>query len=139
MSMCRTFNVSAEDLLFKWQAICYNTKQSMDIFTHQSVSEVRAKLQSEQTKANAIRQEAMSRNFGRGRGKSSNILKPVIAKSFDEGLSVGPLKSHVVKTSLGDVAGPSRVRFQGPTADRIASRTCESAALNWLDISRRDQ
>ena len=135
MSLCRTFNVPAESLLYKWQAICYNSQRSMDIFTQQSVSELRARLQSEQTKENAIRQEAMSRNSGRGRGRGHDKLSSMITKSFDQGLSVGSLKSHVVKTNPIDVAGPSRVHFQGPAADRT-SKGCESAALNWLERSR---
>ncbi|KAL4080954.1 DNA polymerase alpha/epsilon subunit B-domain-containing protein [Scleroderma citrinum] len=125
ISMCRTFNLSAQDLSYKWQAICYNSTQSVQIFTLKSVPDLRAKLQSERTKANAIRQEAMARNLaslGKGRGKSEGLLNPIIAKNFDERLSVGPLKSQVVKVELGDVAGPSRVRFQGPTAESMEGR-----------------
>ncbi|KAI6123468.1 DNA polymerase alpha subunit B [Pisolithus croceorrhizus] len=102
MSLCRTFNISAQDLSFKWQAINFNNKQSLQIFTPQSVVELRAQLQSGQAKAVT---STISRNFTRGRGTLHGKLKHVAAKKLDETLST------------------SKVIFQGPRMDELSRKS----------------
>ncbi|KAG6336118.1 hypothetical protein ID866_2984 [Astraeus odoratus] len=117
MSMCRTFNLSAEDLFYKWQAICFNNKQSLQIFTPRSASETRARLLSEQARAIANRQTTVARNLA-SFGKGKERKKSVLTRNLDEPLSVSSLKPGIVKTEFSSAARPSRVIFQGPKLDR---------------------
>ncbi|KAI6005362.1 DNA polymerase alpha subunit B [Pisolithus marmoratus] len=120
MSLCRTFNISAQDLSYKWQAINYNNKQSLHIFTPQSVVELRAQLQSEQAKAISSKQEAASRNSVRGRGILRGIFKQVTATKPDETLSA------------------SKVIFRGPRMDE-SSRKSRSYRYMYEKVLERSE
>ncbi|KAI6147356.1 DNA polymerase alpha, subunit B [Pisolithus tinctorius] len=107
MSLCRTFNLSAEDLLYKWEAINFNSQGSFRIFTPASVTELKAHLHSEQAKAFASRQGAVSRNFGiKGRGGFRGLLKHA---------TTAPTKLD--ETTL------SQVIFRGPRMDELSRKS----------------
>ncbi|KAF9236510.1 DNA polymerase alpha/epsilon subunit B-domain-containing protein [Melanogaster broomeanus] len=122
MTMCKMYNLTVENLLYKWQALSYSTTNSVTIFTLKSVPDLRAMLHQELGRTNASKQEATSRNvatvkFGRGTGKARGLMKPSIARSLDATLNLGPVPLSMIKSGARDPAGPSRILFRGPKMD----------------------
>ncbi|KAH7885091.1 DNA polymerase alpha, subunit B [Phlebopus sp. FC_14] len=121
-NICKMYNISAENLSYKWQALSYSTTSSLSIFTSKSVPDLKARLHQEQGRANVSKQETGTRShapakFGRARGQPGVISNASISRSLDAPLNVGPLRSSIVKTEVTQVAGPSRVAFEGPRSD----------------------
>jgi DNA polymerase alpha subunit B len=132
MGMCKMYNLSVENLSYKWQALSYSNTNTLAIFTHQSVPDLKARLQQDQSRLNAAKQEASLRSaagpsFGRGRGRPGGIARAPLASSLDAGLKIGPLRSGIVKSEVSAVSEPSKVVFSGPKSDEQSrkSRACE--------------
>ena len=126
--MCKMYNLSVENLSYKWQALSYSNTNTLAIFTHQSVPDLKARLQQDQGRLNAAKQESALRStgglaFGRGRGRGP------LARSLDAGLKIGPLprRSGIVKSEVSTFSEPTMVVFQGPKSDEQSrkSRACE--------------
>ncbi|KIJ59480.1 hypothetical protein HYDPIDRAFT_100652 [Hydnomerulius pinastri MD-312] len=115
MNMCRMYNKTVQDLCYQWQALSYNTTNIISIFTLKSVPDLKARLQQELGRANASRQEPA--------GKLGGLTKASNARSLDVPLNVGPVRSNIVKSEVSDVAGPSKVVFQGPRTDDQSQRS----------------
>ena len=143
MGMCKMYNISVEDLSYKWQALSYSNTNTLAIFSLQSVPDLKARLQQELGRLNAIKQEAAARSaaglaFGRGRGRPPGAM----GRTLDAGLKVGPLplRSGVVKPESA-FSGPSRVTFQGPKSDEASrkNRACERVVDVHRACARADE
>lgn len=126
MGMCKMYNLTAETLSYKWQALSYSNTSTLAIFTPQSVPDLKARLQQELGRLNATRQEAALRSaagFFGGRGRASGIA----ARTLNAGLKIGPLRSSVIKSDPTELSGPSKVVFEGPRSDEHSRKTraCE--------------
>lgn len=133
MSMCKMYNLSVETLSYKWQALSYSNTNTLAIFTLQSVPDLKARLQQDQSRLNAAKQEATSRTganlaIGRGRIRPGGMARPSAARSLDVGLKIGPLRPSIVKSEVSVFSGPSKVVFEGPKSDEQSrkSRACEN-------------
>lgn len=134
--MCQTFGVTATDLRYKWEALCFGTSQSINILTMDSIAALKAKLQrdkaAEQAKANKTSARApMPSGLSMGRGRMGPAKFGPGRPGLGGTLRVGtpPVKSTI---DGGDVkrtgiAGPSKVVFKGPKNDETSKskRSCE--------------
>ena len=125
--MCTMYNLSVENLSYKWQALSYSNTNTLAIFTLQSVPDLKARLQQELGRLNASKQEpsrSAARVLGRGRGRTA---KAPATSRLNEGLKIGPLRSAAVKSEF---SGPGRVTFQGPRSDGQSrkSRACKRSS-----------
>lgn len=127
--MCKMYNLSVENLSYKWQALSYSNTNTLAIFTLQSVPDLKARLQQEVGRLNATKLEGALRGatFARGRGRGATARGPT-ARTLDAGLKIGPLRSGVVKSESSAFSGPSRVVFEGPKSDEQSrkSRACKA-------------
>lgn len=132
MNMCKMYNLTVENLSYKWQALSYSNTSTLAIFTLQSVPDLKARLQQELGRLNTTKQEHASRSaassFGRGRGRMSGNAKGPPARSLNASLKIGPLRPSIVKSEISEISGPSRVVYEGPRSDEQSrkSRACES-------------
>jgi DNA polymerase alpha subunit B len=123
--------MSAEDLLYKWEALSYSSTRSLTTFTMDSALVLKTQIQRDITAENSRKQQAQARIGGlsggmtRGRGLGSvrgiNGAKAEIATR-------GKVPTRpAVKEEVGDVAGPSRVVFKGPKNNETLrkKRACE--------------
>ncbi|TFK48691.1 DNA polymerase alpha, subunit B [Heliocybe sulcata] len=115
INLCKNFHISPEELYYKWEAIKYNSSgPSITIFTADSVKQIKVKIQrdalNEQTKQKPRAQlnGTMSRGKGPVPGLSSRVGTPM--KKHWSGTVPAPSASAAV-------AGPSRVKFVGPSND----------------------
>ncbi|KIJ17926.1 hypothetical protein PAXINDRAFT_9860 [Paxillus involutus ATCC 200175] len=154
-AMCKMYNLTVEDLSYKWQALSYSTTNSFALFTLKSVPDLKAKLQQELDRTNATKQETTSRNvassnFARTRGKASGLSRLPITRSLDVPLNVGPVRSTIVKSEANEFVG-SRVVFEGPTMDpqsqksrayrymyeKVSERTLDDRIDEFADLVQR--
>lgn len=117
--MCKTFNISPEDLKYKLEAVCYNAAQTTQIITHDTVRELRANLEAERAKND--RAAAMPRKsvaLLRGRGLQANVSVSKMTETLP-----GPLNSR----KLNDAASTSTLVFRGPEMDHasVKNRACK--------------
>lgn len=128
------YNLTVEDLSYKWQALSYSTTNTLAIFSLQSVPDLKARLQQELGKLNAAKQEAVARSaagpaFGRGLGRAGGAVNVPAGSSLSGGFKIGslPARSGIVKTEPSAFSGPTKVVFQGPKLDEQSrkSRACE--------------
>ena len=131
--MCQSFGLTAIDLRYKWEALCFGTSQSINILTMDSVVALKAKVQrdkvAEQTKANKTSARApMPSGLSMGRGKMGPAKFAPGKPGLGGTLRVGtpPVKSTLeggdVKST--GIAGPSKVTFKGPQNSKN-KRPCE--------------
>lgn len=120
------YNISVEDLSYKWQALSYSNTHTFSIFTLKSVPDLKAKLQQDLDKTNATKLTA-SRPFVRGRGAPAGAAKVPTAGTLDGNLKIGPLRSGFIKSEVATFSRPSRVVFKGPKSDEASlnRRACE--------------
>lgn len=129
--MCQTFNLSVEDLRYKWEALSFSNVSSLRIFTMDSVADLKisiqrdiaakaAKIQKAQAKpsGNAARGRAAAPKFNQQRGP---VLQPKAGRSMP-----------FVKEEKGILkTGPTRVSFVGPPDDNESrqARSCECTSI----------
>ena len=132
--MCKMYNLTVEDLSYKWQALSYSNTNTLAIFTPQSVPDLKARLQQDQSRLNAAKQEASLRSapgpaFGRGRGRAGGMARAPPGRSLDAGLKIAPAPRRlgIVKSEVSLFSQPSKVVFEGPKLDEQSrkSRACE--------------
>ena len=120
--MCQIFNLSAEDLFYKWEASRFNSGniRSFASLTLESAKMLRSQLQRELTSTN---------------NKSSNTKPSVTGPVrrdvvFPSGMSFKPKPGISIKSETNvasGLAGPSNVSFKGPKNDLMSrnNRACE--------------
>ncbi|KAF8837908.1 DNA polymerase alpha, subunit B [Paxillus ammoniavirescens] len=141
-AICKMYNLTVEDLSYKWQALSYSTTNSFALFTLKSVPDLKAKLQQELDRTNATKQDTTSRNvtssnFARTRGRASGLSKLPIARSLDVPLNVGPVRSTMVKSEASEFVG-SRIVFEGPTMDPQSQKS-RSYRYMYEKVSERSE
>lgn len=135
-SLCKAFNISAENLKFKWESLTYKptlTHSELPTqFSMQSVVELKALLQNELSSAAAKRKNA--RNAPQMAAKRSAQLptfgnRNAARTAFAATPGATMVKSEYMAVDLSGpgVAGPSNVRFEGPRNDASSKkqRACE--------------
>lgn len=129
--MCKMYNISVEDLSYKWQALSYSNTNTVSIFTLKSVPDLKAKLQQDLDKTNATKLTASRvggiHPFGRGRGASAGVAKVPAAGTLDGNLKIRPLRSSAIKSEVATFSRQSRVVFKGHKSDEASPnrRACE--------------
>jgi DNA polymerase alpha subunit B len=119
------FNMTPENLFYKWEALSFNSTRSINVFTMDSAASLKASIQREIAAENNRKQQTRAKLFGkvtRGRVLARGFGAPKAAAApTGAGISVKGEKD-------GIVAGPSRVTFKGPRTDAPArqDRSCES-------------
>ncbi|KZT11993.1 DNA polymerase alpha, subunit B [Laetiporus sulphureus 93-53] len=121
--LCQMFNLSAEDLLYKWEVLVLGAAR---VFPPDMIPALKAKCQSDIAKANTARQKLKSGfngSFGRTRGAFGRLNTRLNGQTVQG----TPTKPNVQRqdglgVALGEdmkvpVAGPSKVKFIGPTID----------------------
>ncbi|KAF8558385.1 DNA polymerase alpha subunit B [Imleria badia] len=140
MSMCKMYNLSVENLSYKWEAVSYSNTNTLAIFTLQSVPDLKARLQQDLGRLNATKQQGASRSaaFARGRSRPGGIAKAPMARTLDAGLKIGPLRSSIVKSEVNAFSAPSRVVFEGPKSDE-QSRTGRAYRYMYEKVTGRSE
>lgn len=127
------YNISGEDLFFKWEAVRYGTKGPQQ-FTADSVQALKARMQRDVAKANVKRQQAkvtlsgsLNRRFGSAQKPGPRMdtsamrapQQPAVRRQ--DGFAFGASEDKI------PVAGPSRVRFVGQDMDEESRkrRACQ--------------
>lgn len=133
------FNISADDLRWKWEAISFNTTKSIKFFDMDACSTIKEQLQREKaielarlTKAAISSRSQMSKSGPSRGGRPGGFVKLGAGKkALDGTLRVGLASSRLTSGFGADdkrgVAGPSKVTFKGPKNDEISKkqRACE--------------
>lgn len=124
ISICKNFNMSPEDLRWKFEAQNFRssgTSSEILAVTLGSILDLKTQLQRDLTKKVQPRSAAVSANVKRAR------VPAALTKSVN--VSAAPRRNVVaqVKQEAVQVAGPSRVVFSGPERDEEAKtkRACE--------------
>ncbi|KAG9315596.1 DNA polymerase alpha/epsilon subunit B-domain-containing protein [Chiua virens] len=119
MTMCKMYNLTVENLSYKWQALSYSNTNSLAIFSHKSIPDLKARLQQELDRQNAAKQEFPSRGsaglFGRGPGRGV-ITRGRAGRTLDTGLKRGAILPSMIKQEAPRFSG-IKVVFQGPKSD----------------------
>lgn len=132
VSICQMYNLTAEDLQFKWEALSYGKAQTILRFTRESAADVKAQIQREiQAKnASSASKSASATNFARGRlahsakfagVNATGLTGPLKAASQPPKALFGGMPSTPVKLEQdfdGLIAGSSRIAFVGPKDGR---------------------
>ncbi|KZP31431.1 DNA polymerase alpha, subunit B [Athelia psychrophila] len=128
------FNISADDLRWKWEAISFNTTKSIKFFDMDACSTIKEQLQREKaielarlTKAAISSRSQMSKSGPSRGGRPGGFVKMGAGKkALDGTLRVGLASSRLTSGFGADdkrgVAGPSKVTFKGPKNDEISKK-----------------
>ncbi|KAG0696384.1 DNA polymerase alpha subunit B [Suillus ampliporus] len=132
VSICQMYNLTAEALKYKWEALSYGTTNSILRFTHESAADVKVQIQREiQAKnASSASKSAAATSFARGKlansakfaGINANGLTGTLKaaaqppKALFGGMARVPVK---LEQDFDDpIASSSRVTFTGPKEGR---------------------
>lgn len=134
-NLCKAFNVTPEDLKFKWESLTYkNTLTHSELptqFSMESVAELKALLQTELSNAAAKRKNARNAPVAAKRSSQlpmfGNKNQARMGPALTPGQTVVKSEYMAVDLSGPGVAGPSNVRFEGPRNDASSKkqRACE--------------
>lgn len=145
--LCELYNLSGEDLKYKWEAVNYQKPLRIQ-YTMDDILELKARCKSDLEQAT------------RSTPKIKGSLDGRMSKSFGVfpgkmGLRLGMVQATPTPVKRRDgfalargggrrqpIAGPSKVRFTGPSVDEESSnaRSCKSCYLvksGWCSISDR--
>ncbi|EPQ54753.1 DNA polymerase alpha, subunit B [Gloeophyllum trabeum ATCC 11539] len=116
IKLCQNFHITPENVYYKWEALNFNTGRSVNLFTMDSVNQIKAAIQQDLAKEQAKKARAqLSGRMTRGRapvlGLPGRMGTPVKRST------VGGAQSSGAGAS---VAGPSKVKFVGPSSDPAA-------------------
>ncbi|KAH7926462.1 DNA polymerase alpha, subunit B [Leucogyrophana mollusca] len=151
ISMCQMYNLSVEDLFYKWEALSYSgSARGLSIFTIKSVPDLKAQIQRELHAETTKKQQAAARpnataSFARGR--FAGAAKFASAGRLDAPLKLGAVPIKPANTRVGpsiksefesQIAGPSRVAFQGPDNDPL-SRKKRAYRYMYEKVSERSE
>lgn len=130
--MCQIFNLSPENLLWKWEALSYSSTRSFATFTMDSAYSLKAQIQRDMAAENSKKQKVQSNmNGSMSRGRIPGSMKPGGATIHPTSTMMTASKSRLVfggvKQEMSDIAGPSRVAFKGHNNDETSreKRVCE--------------
>lgn len=126
VSICQMYNLTAKDLQYKWEALCYGKAQTIFRFTRESAADLKARIQREIQAKNAS-SVSNSAATGSARGKLANSAKflgvnakgltgPLKAAAQPPKALLGGMTSVPVKLQHdfdGPIASSSRVTFAG--------------------------
>jgi DNA polymerase alpha subunit B len=132
------YNLTAQDLQYKWEALSYGKAQTIVRFTRESAVDMKAQMQREiQAKnASSVSKSAVATGFARGKLANSAKFVGVNAKGLTGPLKAatrppkalfGGMASVPVKLEQdfdGPIASSSRVTFVGQKEAR-QNRACE--------------
>ncbi|KAF7968742.1 hypothetical protein HWV62_29569 [Athelia sp. TMB] len=148
VKLCHMFNLSADDLRWKWEAISFNATRSIKFFDIESCSMIREQMQREKATELAKLKKASipSRSqIGPGRGGRPGAFtkRPSGKDALSGPLKVGLTSSSRLMASLGSddknsVAGPSKVTFRGPKDDE-ASKKQRAYRYMYEKVSERSE
>jgi len=132
-NLCSAFNYTPENLKYKWESISFKPANRSELpsqFDMSSVAELKASLQTELSNTAAKRKTARSVPL-----TNATVDRTRMPKFFNKNAAKVAAASPLVKSepitvdlsSGGAVAGPSRVRFEGPKSDAssMKNRGCE--------------
>lgn len=142
--MCQMFGLSVTDLKYKWEALSYNSTQSINIFTMDSCASLKARIlrdkAAEQAKHNKPPpgRAPMPGNMSVMRGHMGGPPKFGPTR-LDGALKVGlpPIRSAAgVDEKRNGVVGPTRVAFKGPENDEISRKKRACKRLHCISFVR---
>lgn len=143
MSMCQIYNITPEDLFYKWEASKFNTRSLRSdvepIFSMEVANALKKELQQKLASENAKTQKAnrawakdsvasTNRNPRFGGFKRNLVPQAGIPVKVERGAD----KMLKTEQELPNVAGPSKVTFKGPKKDEASrkKRACEFVLYN---------
>ncbi|KAG1717564.1 DNA polymerase alpha/epsilon subunit B-domain-containing protein [Suillus lakei] len=129
VSICQMYNLTAEDLQYKWEALSYGKGQTILRFTRDSAADVKAQIQREiQAKnASSVSKSAAATSLTRGKlakfagVNARGLTGPLKAAAQPPKALFGGMASVPVKLEQdfdGPIASSSRVTFAGPKEGR---------------------
>jgi DNA polymerase alpha subunit B len=133
--MCKMFNLTPEDLSYKWEALSYNSTRKLNIFTMESAAALKTKIQRDLTADNAKKQAARPRLAGsvvRGRAPVLKTGHPRAVASSSGASAAGVTVKEEMK--MDGIAGPSSVDFKRPIVDTTlkSNRACKHPTGQFL-------
>jgi DNA polymerase alpha subunit B len=131
--MCQIFNLTPENLLWKWEALSYSSTSSFSTFSMDSAHNLKTQIQREMAAENSRKQKVQSNlNGSMSRGRIPGGMKPRGVSVHSKSTAMMSSKSMrpvlgAVKQEIASIAGPSRVAFKGLDNDDASrkKRACK--------------
>ena len=134
INICKMFDLTPEDLSYKWEALSYNSTHTLNVFTMESAAALKAKIHQDLAKENAKKQKGRARLAGgviRSRAPVMKASHPrAMASSSSTSTTGGTVKEEVKMEGI--IAGPSSVDFKRPIVDPTSktNRACKHP-VDW--------
>ncbi|KII90842.1 hypothetical protein PLICRDRAFT_137336 [Plicaturopsis crispa FD-325 SS-3] len=145
INICQNFNISPEDLLYKWEAFSFSaTRTGPVIFNLDQALALKRQIQRDMAaETKKAQQAAQARphlaNFGRGRGsRPSGLERMAFGKASPTPASTRSSNLAGDDRPRTNFAGPSKVAYNGPKQDE-ASRKKRNYRYMYEKVSERSE
>lgn len=143
INICQNFNISPEDLLYKWEAFSFSaTRTGPVIFNLDQALALKRQIQRDMAaETKKAQQAAQARphlaNFGRGRGsRPSGLERMAFGKASPTPASTRSSNLAGDDRPRTNFAGPSKVAYNGPKQDEASrkKRNCERVPFETYNM-----
>jgi DNA polymerase alpha subunit B len=133
VNLCQIYNISAENLFYKWEAINFASRSVQFSFTMDSAHALKAQIQRDLAAESSRRQQAKSNMLaGMNKGRPSGMARLGVRADATAAPSITSMPRSdkfggVIRDNISRTTGPTKVSFTGLKSDEDSrrKRACE--------------